>query len=134
MTLGDFLSTRYVRGGRGETECDCYGLVRHARSHLFGRPLLPAYGQVDSMDKQGMTDTAAHIVADNAFEQCGARPGAIAAAYSARLCMHVGIVVEVDGRLWVLETDEPTGPCLTPIHQFEARYTRVVFYDDQNLS
>lgn len=134
MTLDDLLATKYVRGARGDKECDCYGLVRHARFHLFGKSLLPAHGHIDSMDKVGMTETSAHIIQESDLERCEAKPGAIAAAYSARLCTHVGLIVQVDGRLWVLETDEPTGPCLTPLKRFESRFSRVFFYDDKNLS
>ncbi|WP_394065429.1 hypothetical protein [Alcaligenes sp. WGS1538] len=133
MTINDFLRTRYVPFGRAAPELDCWGLVRLARVSLFGRPLLPSHADIDPADKTGLTAAAQAVQAQGGFQEVPPRPGAIAAAWRARLCVHVGIVVEADGRLWVLETDSGTGPTLTRINVFETRYTRVIFYDDQNL-
>lgn len=134
MTIDDFLRTRYVPFGRVAPELDCWGLARLARASLFGRALLPSHADIDPQDKAGLTAAAQAVREQGSFQEVSPRPGAIAAAWRARLCVHVGIVVEADGRLWVLETDAATGPTLTRINIFETRYTRVIFYDDQNLS
>lgn len=133
--INQYLQTRYVKGGRGPFDCDCWGLVRMARAELFGRGWLPSFSQISPDDKGGLTQACEQVRLGGGFIAVRARPGAIATAWAARLCVHVGIVVEADGRLWILETDQGSGPCLTSIPAFEARYTRVVFYDDdQNLS
>lgn len=134
MTLDDFLRTRYVKYGRIAPDLDCWGLVRLARADLFGRELLPAFDGIDPMDKRSLTAATIEVRQDGGFVEVEPRPGTIATAWRARLCVHVGIVVESDGRLWVLETDEGVGPSLTRINVFEARYTRVIFYDDTHLS
>lgn len=133
MTIDDFLRTRYVPFGRVAPELDCWGLVRLARVSLFGKPLLPSYSETDPLDKAGLTTAAGEVREQGGFAEVAPRPGAIATAWRARLCVHVGIVVEADGRLWVLETDSGTGPTLTRVNVFETRYTRVIFYDDQSL-
>ncbi|MGO3714207.1 hypothetical protein [Alcaligenes aquatilis] len=96
--------------------------------------MLPSYSETDPDDKAGLTMAASEVREQGGFVEVQRRPGAIATGWRARLCVHVGLVVEADGRLWVLETDVGTGPVLTKINAFEARYTRVVFYDDQSLS
>ncbi|WP_316988794.1 hypothetical protein [Alcaligenes faecalis] len=96
--------------------------------------MLPSYSETDPDDKAGLTAAAGEVREQGGFKEVQPRSGAIATGWRARLCVHVGLVVEADGRLWVLETDAGTGPTLTKINAFEARYTRVVFYDDQSIS
>ena len=133
MTLDDFLRTRYVKYGRVAPDLDCWGLVRLAKVDLFGGRLLPSFGQIDPMDKRSLTSATSEVREQGGFVEVQPRPGAIATAWRASLCVHVGIVIDVDGMLWVLETDEGVGPSLTRISTFESRYTRVIFYDDTNL-
>lgn len=130
MTINDLLKTRYVKYGRIAPDLDCWGLVRLARAELFGRDWLPSYAQTDPQDKSGLTKAAAEVRDQGGFVEVEIRPGAIATAWRAQLCVHVGIVVEADGRLWVLETDEATGPALTRPSMFERRYTQVICYDN----
>lgn len=134
MTIDDLLQTRYAKFGRGPDDVDCWGMVRLARVELFGLDWLPSHAQVDPADKAGLTQAASQVREQGGFAEVAPRPGAIATAWRASLCVHVGIVVESDGRLWILETDEGAGPTLTRINKFQTRYTRVVFYDNQNLS
>lgn len=129
-----FLQTRYVRGGRGPIEYDCWGLVRDARVALFGHALLPALQDARPGELRGITRAVNQIIGLHGFAPCSPRIGAIATAWMASLCVHVGLVVEVDGQLRILETDAPLGPCLTALNRFQARYTRVLFYDDQDIS
>ena len=130
MTLDDLLNTRYVRGGRGPVDADCYGLVRMARVGLFDRSLLPSFADIPPEDKKGLTIACLAVRDDGGFSAVPAIPGAIATAWTGRLCVHVGIVVEADSRIWILETDEGTGPVLTRPGLFEKRYARVTYYDD----
>lgn len=132
--IDTYLKTRYVKGGRGPDDIDCYGLVRLARHEMFGLPLLPLYAGVTMDDKLSITNACKDISREQGFVPGFARPGAIATAWRVRLCVHVGLVVDADGRLWVLETDDAAGPRLTPISKFESRYTKVIYYDDQRLS
>lgn len=130
MTIDDFLATKYVKHGRVPPELDCWGLVRLARVELFGREPLPYYSQIDPQDKRALTEKTLAVRDINLFKRTEAKAGAIATAWRGRLCVHVGIVVECDGRLWVLETDEDTGPALTRPQIFESRYLQVIYYDN----
>ena len=128
-----FLQTRYLRGGRGPVEYDCWGMVRDARASLFGGVLLPTLADAAPGNLRAITRAHGEVLAMHGFQVVPLRLGAIATAWMASLCVHVGLVVEADGRMLILETDEPTGPCLTSIHRFQARFARVLFYDDQDL-
>lgn len=124
-----FLNTRYVAGGRGPHEYDCYGLVRAVRNEVFNFLLLPSHSEVNPVDKEAMTAVCQDILDCTDLKEIPITEAAIATAWAGRRCVHVGIVVQADGRLWILETDEPSGPCLTPVRVFENRYTRVKYYD-----
>lgn len=130
MTIDDLLKTRYVKYGRGPDAYDCWGLSRVGRVELFRRDWLPSFVDIDPGDKERLTMAALDVRRAGAFEEVGFIPGAIATAWRARLCVHVGIVVHADDRLWILETDEGTGPTLTRPSQFERRYTKVICYDN----
>jgi hypothetical protein len=129
-----FLKTSYARGGRGPDAYDCWGMCRDARRVLYGRWELPLLSDACPGDMRAITRAVESVKVLNGFTVVSPAPGAIATAWTARLCVHVGLVVVVDGRLKILETDEPAGPSLTALNKFQARYTRVIFYDDQDLS
>ena len=130
-TLADFLKTRFMRNARGPDVYDCWGLVIAARAALFRCAPLPPMDGVRSGDVRGMTRAVEQVAALNALRPVAApRPGAIATAWRGSLCPHVGLVVEADGQLRVLDTDETTGPRLMSVRRFCARFARVVFYDD----
>lgn len=132
MTLDDLLAIPYVANGRSQQGADCYGLVRMARVHLFGKPWMPSHGGVEGSDKAALTE-AMQAEAVN-YRQVRPYPGAIACAFRGKLCSHIAIVVDVDGKRMILETDEPgvstIGPRLTPIRYFQQRFLKVVYYDD----
>lgn len=128
--INRYLTSNYVSGGRVFPDYDCWGLVRDAKYDLFGGALLPSC--VAAVPGQFNAITRAVSEVSHAF---GMRPaicqaGSVATAWRGKLCVHVGLVVEVDGRKWVLETDVATGPCLTRVSKFEERYSRVEYYAD----
>ena len=124
-----YLNSTYRRYGRGPDAYDCWGLVRDARVRLFGKPLLASYGEIGGQMAREMTEAVNQTIHKH-LKPCPAQPGAMAMGWRGRLCIHVGIVVEVDGRNWVLETDSGTGPVLTKIREFESRFLKVTYYDD----
>ena len=63
------------------------------------------------------------------FEECRPGPGAIATVWRGRICVHIAIVVEIDGRLAVLDTGSKTGPSWSSVPRFESRFARVVYYN-----
>jgi len=101
-----------------------------ARTELFGKRLLPLYADIKPGQFNEITRACEATATMECMVPCEVSPGAIATAWRASVCIHIGLVVLADGRVWVLETDEPTGPCLTPIFDFERRYTKVIYYGD----
>lgn len=126
-----YLKTRYKRGGRGPVDFDCWGMTRAARTEVFSRLLLPVLEGAAPGNLRAITKAHDQVCLMHGFHEVPARAGAIAEGWIASLCVHVGLVVEVDGRLMILETNEPNGPCITQINRFQAKYTRVLFFDDQ---
>ena len=129
MILADLLKTKYAHQAQSEGEYNCWGLVRLARKELFNRPDLPSHSDINATDKRRLSTAAAEVIDGYLIEIDEPREGAIVAAYQGRLCVHVGIIISVDNRLVVLETDTPTGPVLTRLETFVVRYYIVAFYD-----
>ncbi len=127
--IDHYLNSHYQRHGRGPDAFDCWGLVRDARVRLFNKPMLPSFGSVSPQDKRALTKSARQTISSHLCP-CGPGAGAIVTGWCGRLCVHVGIMVELDGRLWVLETEETIGPALVPLRTFRKRYVRTEFFDD----
>lgn len=114
----------YLSGGRTMDGLDCWGLVRFVREDMTGQ-VLPEFGGV--VDRRRMTKLAPEVKA--VLSPCDPKEGAIAFAYRGRICVHVAIIVQADGRLWALETNEKPGVSLVGLRRFESRFVRVEFYD-----
>lgn len=127
--IGKYLDSKYKAGARGPVLFDCWGLVRAVRHEVFGLSMLPSFSDIAPEDKKSLTAACADTVLMNELLPVAAQPGAIATAWHGRVCVHIGIVVSVDGRTWVLETEDKTGPCLSELRKFEARYAKVIYYD-----
>lgn len=125
-----YLDSTYVAGGRDLPGLDCYGLVRLARAELFGKPLLPSCPAAKPGALKEITIACGDVSGTYGLNPSPRVPGAIATAWRGKLCVHVALVVEADGRQWILETDVGIGPCLTRPSKFEERYTRVIYYAD----
>lgn len=121
-----YLAMPYRDGGRTAGGVDCYGLVRMVRADMFGLPLLPLHGAVTVDDKRSMTRVACDESA--ALRACDPQPGAVATCWQRGLCLHVGIVVELDGRLGVLEAGRKRGTGWRAIRAFERDYQTVEYY------
>ena len=109
---------------------NCWSLVRRLRVALFELPLLPLYGGINADDKRSLSKAAKETISEH-LKECGLQLGAIAACYRVSLCVHVGIVVEVDGRLSIAEIGSKTGFRIQSIERFEASYTKVRYYIDR---
>ena len=109
---------------------NCWSLVRCLRVELFGLQLLPLYGGINADDKRSLTKAASETISSH-LKECGLQLGAIAACYRVSLCVHVGIVVEADGRLCIAEIGAKTGFRIQSVERFEASYTKVRYYIDK---
>jgi hypothetical protein len=121
-----YLESRYRDGGRELPEVDCFGLVRLVRHEVFGLPLLPEWGACHRFDLRAAT--AGFRAETAALEHGLARPGALACVLRGALFLHVGVVVDLDGRLGVLDTAEASGPRWRKLCDFERAYPRVEYY------
>lgn len=129
--VDEYLGSAYVDGGRGEVvDCvrryDCYGLARAVRHEVYGLPMLPAWGLATRHDLRLSASCYREQIAQLA--ECRPQPGALAAVLRGRLCTHVGVVVELDGLLAVMDTHAHTGPRWMRLADFERKYLQVVYY------
>jgi hypothetical protein len=115
---------RWVRDGMSWPNLNCWGLVRHASKEFFGREL-PGI-DCDVMDKRATTYAFNDI--SQSMQQCEPKIGAIAVVWHCKLCLHVGLVIDMDGELGVMDIDEGRSVWVTPIDRFEARYLRVTYH------
>jgi cell wall-associated NlpC family hydrolase len=128
----DWLKIPYIDYGRTLSGCDCWGLVRLVRESIRG-DLLPSYGSISPRNKEGLTTAALEVVDSRSFterQESEVRPGAIATCWRGPLCLHVGIVIEADGRMAVLETGRKIGPRWKWLPDFTALYPTVRYYDN----
>lgn len=130
MTLDQLLKVPYERNARGPDALDCWGLVRLARVHLHGKPMMPEFLAVASGDVRAMTKEVVRAASHCGFRRCDMKEGAIATAWRGQICPHVGLVVAVDGRLRILDTNDGVGARLNTPAGFASNFTKVVFYDD----
>ncbi len=125
---------RYLRevvwqaDGMDYPRVNCWGLARHVRHELYGLPMLPAFS-IDAANKVRQTK-AAHQVIDAFLVEAAPEPGSVAAVWRGRLCTHVGVVVEVESRLAVLEVDERIGCRWRWLADWVRLQTRTTFYCD----
>lgn len=127
-----YLASHWRYGARGEKEngveyYDCWGLVRAVRHELFGKPLLPSYDHIRRTDAREFTHAYAQEAAQ--LKPCNPTDGAIASAFRGGICTHVAVVVRIDGRLAVLETNPEQNASWSWLRTFTRRYLRVTFHD-----
>jgi len=127
-TLNDYIGLQYEDGARGPDKHDCWSLVRTIRHELLGLPLLPSFGHVrHTMPKEF---TKAYEAVAKGMQECEPEQGAIAAVFRGRICVHVAIVVEIDGKLAVVEINPKTNCRWLSLADFEKRYMRIKYYRD----
>lgn len=123
-------SVKYVDGGRGPVNYDCWGLVREARHMHCGKVLLPSWGEI--RNTQPREFTKAYAAEAEGMEECQPEHGAIAAVFMHRVCIHVALVVEVPGDgLWCLEINPKKGVSFQRVLDFQHQYLKVVYYRDR---
>lgn len=131
--INHYMNCPYVDGGRGPDVFDCWGLVRDVYHRRFGLPLLKSFGQVSPDDKDTLTQAFYDVVPD--FTPGPPALGTVAGGFRGGNLIHVGVVVDNNGRLEVLHTGRKHGPTLTRVAAFSALFSNVVYYhyDCKNL-
>lgn len=126
--IGELMRIPYLRGGLTEAGADCWGLALLVRQRL-GRsdpPGAPSAAYDDPRANQRVFASAMQWVAPTDDPQ----PGAFAAVMQGAFCRHVGVVVEIDGRRCVLETEVAGGVRWYTLDDFLSLHAKVIFYDD----
>lgn len=123
--LSSYMRAPYVDGARGPRAFDCWGLCIDIRHKVFGLPLLPSLGNVGRSNLRA--NTVAYRLVKQDMQECQPEVSAIAAVFRGHLLAHVGVVVEIDGQLKVIDTN-PGGVRIRTVRDFETSYPRVVYY------
>ena len=126
--IADLLKIPYVQYGRDSSGADCWGLVRIARQMLRGDSI-PSYSG-SNPDSLSVRDSVYVNFCDCGFSQMAPIAGTIAFCFRARLCVHAGIIVPVNGRLMALDSTSKRGPMLQSMRDFAADYRTVKYYDN----
>lgn len=128
MNIEKYLSVPHVTGGRTMDGLDCWGVCLSIRREL-GFPELPSLGHVGPEDFAGMKDGYRHTI--SYLKESEPKVGSLAAVFRGLAFIHVGVVIEIDGRLAVLETNPKTGVRWLRLREFESQYAKVVYYCDR---
>ncbi|MFW7518236.1 nitrite transporter [Escherichia coli] len=119
-----YLSVTWRMGGRVYPILDCYGVIHEVRRDL-GLPDWPVFEGVINEGSQ-MNDTCNSF--RNKVLKCEPEEGAVAACYTAGLVTHLGIAVNVNGVLHVLEANPKRNVTILPLARFLRQYVKVEFY------
>lgn len=127
--VNDYIGAPYIDGARGEGGAyDCWALAREVRHKIYGKRLLASWGHIRNTMPRAFTE-AYHEQAKE-LEECAPEVGALAMVFTGRLMLHVGVVVELEGRLAVLDISAKTGCRWQRVPEFEAPFAKVVYYRD----
>ncbi|MNE77926.1 hypothetical protein D3C80_1742860 [compost metagenome] len=126
--MNQYLECTYRDGGRGPTEYDCWGICRHVRHFELGLKLLPEYGSLRNTSPRDFTK--AYRTESHLLRECGPEHGAIAAVLIGEICVHVALVLVVEGRFKILEINPTRGPRVLPLEKWLRDHNRVTFHND----
>jgi hypothetical protein len=125
-SLNDYIGLQYEDGARGPDRHDCWSLCRAIRHEILGLPLLPSFGHVRHTMPREFTKSYQAVA--ETMTICTPEVGAIAAVFRGKICLHVAVVVEIDGDLAIMEINPKTNCRWLRIPDFERRYLKVVYY------
>lgn len=126
--LNKYLGVPFADCGRSlETGLDCWGLALAVREELG----LPRLSEAGTACRENLAEMAHQYRAISSGLQVG-EPcvGALAAVFKGKAFVHVGVVVEADGRLCVIDTNPIPGCRITTLPRFIDTYYKVIFYHD----
>lgn len=126
--MNQYLECTYRDGGRGPVEYDCWGLARHVRHVELGLKLLPEYGSLRNTSPRDFTK--AYRAESHLLRECGPEHGAIAAVLIGEICVHVALVLQIEGRFKILEINPTRGPRMLPLEKWLRDHNRVTFHND----
>lgn len=127
LNIDKYLSVTWQMGGRAYPILDCYGLVLEVRRDMA----LPSWPSLDGIvskpnDHEAMNEAAMCI--KQHLSSCSPAAGAVAACFTSGLVTHLGIVIEADMQLMVMECNFRKNVTVLPLRRFEKLYSRVEYY------
>jgi hypothetical protein len=129
--INDYIKNVKWQSSGGEYPfLNCWGLARIARHELYGKPLLPSVVDVDAIDKNSLTEKCNGIVCDSLKVTSLPKAGDLATVWRNKLCQHIALVIEVSGRLGILEIVDKSGPRWMWLTDWERRQSMVIYYAD----
>lgn len=129
--IDQVIAAPYLEQGRTLDGLDCWGLVLLGRASL-GLTDLPSIGAVDRHTVHAM-QTQYRKISYQLQPVDRPKPGDLAAVFRANVFVHVGLVIEVEGRKAVIETNPKTGVRWMFLERFLEVNYKVAFYSDRNL-
>lgn len=126
FNINDYIGLQYEDGARGPLKHDCWSIARSVRHEVFGLPLLPSFGHIRPTMALEFTRSCNEVC--RGLTRCGPEAGALVGVFRGKICIHVAIVVEVDGNLGVLDTNLKTGCRWMSLSDFERRFLKVKYY------
>lgn len=123
-----YLKLRYEDGARGPEAIDCWGLCREARAIHCGKRLLPEFGALRNTNPRAFTRAYESEAA--LMEPCEPEHGAIAAVLHGKVCVHVALVLENAGELWILEINPVRGPRFMRHNTWARDHLTVTYHRD----
>lgn len=130
--INRYLKATFKKDGMEYPYLNCWGLTRLVRHELYGLSLLSSF-DIDAMNKRKLTIAANDVIKNNLIEGLISK-GSIAAAWIRKLCVHVAVVVEINNRLVILDINDKQGVKWVNVSDFEAKYLKVTYYNDKNIS
>ncbi|KAB7896445.1 nitrite transporter [Serratia sp. Leaf50] len=119
-----YLSVIWLKGGRTYPKLDCYGVITEIRRDL-GLVLWPDFAGITKDDDGLDVEARGFMKALTACEPC---EGAGVACYAGSVVTHVGIVVKLNGELYVAECNPKTNVTFLPLVRFKRRFIKVEFW------
>lgn len=114
MDLRELLRATYSDYGMGPREFNCWGLVRAGLHHLFGVPLLPAFGAIHPAS-HGELHQAFTSVVPAFMPLQEPEAGAVACFFELGVLVHIGLVIERHAALYVLHINAGAGVMQTQV-------------------
>jgi hypothetical protein len=119
-----YLSVIWQKGGRVYPELDCFGIVNEVRRDL-GMQEWPDFAGV-TKDGNGLNREARKLMLR--LQRCDPCEGAGVACYTGSTVTHVGVVVAINGQLFVADCNENSNVSFRQIERFKRRYIKVEFW------
>ncbi|MCY1375706.1 hypothetical protein D9M68_995780 [compost metagenome] len=107
---------------------DCWGQLLMVRREM-GLPDLDPLSGVTRHTPLSMAHRYREV--SGMLEECVPQHAAIAAVFRARVFVHVAVVITIDNRLAVLETNPKSGARWLWLRDFLSLYQAVTFYRDR---